>query len=307
MRKILVILGPTSTGKTNLALLLANKFNGELIACDSRQVYSGLDIGTGKDGAKAWMYDIVSLRKQYTVNDYVKEANKAISNIIARNKLPIIVGGTGLYLKALLEGMPNLGAPIDLNLRKKLEKLPLRNLQKKLQELSLGKWEKMNLSDRQNPRRLIRAIEVETLSLRGVKRSRLLSGLIARDDSILKIGLTAPRQILYQRINDKALEWVSEGIVGEVNCLINRGISKKRITNLGLEYRVIIEYLDNKLTKEGMIKKMQDKVRAYARRQITWFKREKNISWFDITDKNFQGELEKNISKWYHSSYASQN
>ena len=152
-RQLLVILGPTATGKTDLALLLVKKFNGELVSCDSRQVYKGLDIGTGKyPGAKVkvWMYDVADPKRQYSVADYVKDANKVINQILAKKKLPIIVGGTGLYLKALLQGFPHLAIPVDRKLRVKLQKLSLEKLQNKLKNLSPQKWEKMNYSDRQN-------------------------------------------------------------------------------------------------------------------------------------------------------------
>ena len=186
MKKLLVILGPTATGKTDLALYLAKKFNGELVSCDSRQIYGGLDIGTGKmpsnstyevkrirpcrsndigyweiDGIKIWMYDVVSPKKQYSVADYVKDADRVIGEIRAKGKLPIIVGGTGLYLKAIFEGLPNLAIPVDKKLRNRLAKLSKAELQEKLKKVSPEKWESLNQSDRENSRRLIRAIELD--------------------------------------------------------------------------------------------------------------------------------------------------
>lgn len=318
MKKIIAVLGPTATGKTDLAFQLARKFQGELIAADSRQVYRGLDIGTGKmpsrkmtlekskgswkiNGVKVWMYDVVDPKKQYSVASYAKDANQVINKIFKKGKRPILVGGTGLYFKALLEGLSNLGIPMDMQLRKILSSLSLEQLQKRLQELSPKKWKDINNSDRQNPRRLIRAIELSTLSLRGVKRSRLRSGLIARDDKVLKIGLTASREIIYERINNKALEWVELGVVDEVRNLLKKGVTKKRITELGLEYAVIVEYLDEKISLDQMIEKMQNKVRQYAKRQMTWFKKEKEVYWFNITDKNFVPKVEELVNKWYDS------
>src|SRR5258708_35683470 len=152
MKKILIIAGPTATGKTDLAISLAKRLNGELVSVDSRQVYKGLDIGTGKmpgkfkslkrvsgkwivDGVFIYMYDVVNWEKQYTVADDVKDANRVIKDIRKRGTLPIIVGGTGLYLKALLYGLSNLGRPIDKKLREQLEKLELKKLQEKLKVL----------------------------------------------------------------------------------------------------------------------------------------------------------------------------
>ena len=184
---LLVILGPTSTGKTDLALSLAKRFDGEIISCDSRQVYINLDLGTGKlpsqqktlkkgkgfweiDGVKVWLYDVVSAKLQYSVADYIKDAHKVLKDLRERGKLPIIVGGTGLYLKGLVEGLSNIDIPIDKELRKSLEKLSKEELQKKLINLSLKKWNQMNNSDRQNPRRLVRAIELILLSPRVEKQ-----------------------------------------------------------------------------------------------------------------------------------------
>jgi len=315
MQKLLVILGPTSSGKTDLAIKLAKKFNGELIACDSRQVYKKLDIGTGKlpsgkmtvekgkgfwlmGEVKIWLYDVADFKKQYTVYDYVKDANKVIDDIAKRQKLPIIVGGTGLYLRALLEGLPNLAIPVDQKLRKELEKLSLQELQKKLQRLSLKKWKDMNNSDKQNSRRLVRAIEIASADFTsdGVPK-----GLLRGSSKILKIGLTAPKETLYKKINSRVEKWIEEGIIDEVKNLITDGISKERIRNLGLEYKVIIDYLNGEFSLDLAIKKMQNKVRQYARRQITWFRKEKDVSWFDITVAGWVRRVETQVNSWYYA------
>ncbi len=328
MNKLLVILGSTSTGKTDLALGLAKKFNGELVSCDSRQVYIGLDIGTGKmpgkfrslkmengrwivDNIPIYLYDVVNPKRQYTVFDFVKDAKKAINKIQSENKLPIIVGGTGLYLKRLLYGFSNLGIPVDNKLRKSLEKLSVGQLQNKLQQLSLDKWEKMNSSDRQNPRRLIRAIEISVSSLRGAKRRGNLlrisktTSLIARSN-ILKIGLTASREILNQRIDERVISRINQGMIEEAESLHENGLSIKRMKQLGLEYGVLADLIQKKITKEELVKILQGKIRSYAKRQITWFKKEKDINWFDITEKNYLSEVENLISKWYYQANASQ-
>ncbi|MBI2086411.1 tRNA (adenosine(37)-N6)-dimethylallyltransferase MiaA [Candidatus Daviesbacteria bacterium] len=321
--KILVILGPTATGKTDLALFLAKKFNGELVSCDSRQVYIGLDIGTGKmpsekfkvqseklkkesrwweiDGVKIWMYDVVDPKKQYTVANYVKDADKVIKKICANGKLPIVVGGTGLYLKALLEGLPNLIVPLDLKLRKELEKLPLGELQKRLQKISTKKWKDMNNSDRQNPRRLIRAIEIVILS----KTHFDSSSKTKRAADILKIGLTAAREILYQRIDERVIKRIDQGMITEAKSLHTKGLILKRMRSLGLEYRVLADYLEGEIGNiKELIKILQGKIHHYAKRQITWFKKEKGVNWFDITDENYPVKVENLITKWYDLSYA---
>ncbi len=337
MKKLLVILGPTATGKTDLALKLAKKFNGELISCDSRQVYKGLDIGTGKmpinvnretisnkleienlkfkieqgkgywiiNGIRIWMYDVVDPKKQYSVADYIKEAPLAIKQIRAKGKLPIIVGGTGLYLKALLEGLPNLSIPVDQALRKQLQKLSLDKLQEKLQIVSIKGWKKMNQSDRGNTRRLIRAIELSTLSPIG-KSPRTLS--LARDD-IMKIGLIAPREILYKKVDHRVIERIDQGMIDEAKSLHKNGLTYKRMKQLGLEYGVLADYLEGHITgndlqnKQSLLaRRLASKIHGYVRRQLTWFKKEKNTFWFNIAEKNSSVNVEKMIVKWYHAS-----
>lgn len=311
--KLLVILGPTATGKTDLALKLAKKFNGELVSCDSRQVYKDLNIGTGKapsignwkiyngrwiiDGVNLWMYDVVDPKVQYSVAVYVKDAKKIIKNILNKNKLPIIVGGSGLYLKAILEGLPNLAVPVDKNLRKNLEKLSLEKLQKKLQELSSKKWEAMNNSDRQNSRRLVRQIELSftsdggPLALSEAEGKRLL----------LKIGLTASRDILYQRVDKRVLARIDQGMVEEAKRLYRAGLSLQRMKSLGLEYGVLADYLSKKIkSMDELIKIMQGKIHRFVRSQLTWFKKEKNINWFNITDLNYIEKVENKVRKWYY-------
>lgn len=318
INRLLVILGPTSTGKTDLALLLAGKFNGELISCDSRQVYKGLDIGTGKlsdkkalvkrgegfwemDGIKVWMYDVVDFRQQYTIYDYVKDASRVIDNILSRGKLPIITGGSGLYLKALLEGLPNLAIPVDKNLREKLQKLSKKQLQKKLQQISPDTWKKLNESDRQNPRRLIRAIE---LMIGQPKKTRLkIYDLQNKNCHILKIGLAASRQILYQRIDERVVSRIDQGMIHEAERLHKTGLTLERMRKLGLEYGALADYLEGKITnKLEFVKVLQGKIHRFARRQLTWFKKEKDVSWFDITDKSYFAAIANLIAKWYDNS-----
>lgn len=320
-KKILVILGPTATGKTDLAFKLAKKFNGELISCDSRQIYTGLDIGTGKmpsktrnlkmddrrwivDGVVIHLYDVVSPKIQYTVADYVKDAGKVIREIRKKGKLPIVVGGTGLYLKALLYGLSNLAISMDKKLRGDLEKLHLEQLQQKLKILFPTKWKSLNYSDKQNPRRLIRAIELE--SGKGSKGDKGSRSLIKEFD-VLKIGLTASRDMLYKKVDERVISRIDQGMIEEAENLHKNGLSLKRMRQLGLEYGVLADYLEGNIQalpagRQGLIKIMQGKIHGYVRRQLTWFKKEKDITWFNIADKNLLGKLENTVAKWYYSS-----
>lgn len=319
MKGMLVILGPTSTGKTDLALQLASKFQGELVSVDSRQVYKGLDIGTGKlpgqevkvekakgfwemDEVKVRMYDVANPKRQYTVFDYVKDTGRIINDILRRGKLPIIVGGTGLYLKALLKGLPNLAIPVDKNLRKKLEKFSKEQLQEKLQQISPNKWKSLNESDRQNPRRLVRAIELATMRDKNATAVDLMLTTISADllADTLKIGLTAPREILYKRIDERVVSRIDQGMLDEAEELHKKGLTFKRMRQLGLEYGILADYMENKIkNKEELIKLLQGKIHGYARRQITWFKKEKEVFWFDITEEGFAEKIEKLVIKWY--------
>lgn len=317
MNKLLVILGPTATGKTDLAIQLAHKFKGELVSVDSRQVYKGLDIGTGKmpggkfqiekadgywqiNGIKIWMYDVVSPKRQYNAALFVKDANKVIEEIIKRGKLPIIVGGSGLYLKALVDGLSNLAIQLDKNLRKKLYKLSKEQLQKKLRKVSSEKWEGMNSSDRENPRRLVRVIELE-ISPRRSQYGHLRGG--SESYNVLKIGLTAKREILYQKSDERVISRMKQGMIEEVKRLHRQGLTFKRMRQLGLEYGVLADYMDKKFnSQDELIEILQNKIHGFVRRQLTWFKKEKDVIWFDIIKEDYFKSVEELVTKWYDGS-----
>lgn len=316
MKHILVILGPTATGKTDLALDLAKKFNGEIVSCDSRQVYKGLDIGTGKmpggeaevkkgsgfweiNGICVWMYDVADPKLQFTVKDYVDQAAEIIEDISNRGKLPVIVGGTGLYLKALLEGLPNLDIPVDFKLREELEKLSLEELQEKLKSLSPAKWEGLNDSDKKNPRRLLRSIEL--IMMNPYSNKFQISNLKTQNYNILKIGLIAPRQVLNQRIDLRLASRIEQGLIEEAIILQGKGLSLERMRQLGLEYGVLADLLDGRINREQLIMTLSTKIHQYAKRQMTWFKKEKDINWFDISQKGWEQKMEKMFAVWYYS------
>jgi tRNA dimethylallyltransferase len=332
MNKSLVILGPTATGKTDLALQLAKKFEGELVAGDSRQIYQGLDVGTGKlpgkfqitnykfqinsksqisnfqkgkgfwiiAGMKIWLYDIADPKKRYDVSEYVKDAGRVIEDIVSRGKLPIIVGGTGLYLKALLHGLPNLEKPVDPKLREELEKLNLEELQEKLADLSSSVFKSLNFSERNNPRRLIRHIELQSNSS-GTSNIQNTSYNIQNFD-LLKIGLTTARAVLNERIDQRVKSRIEQGMIEEAENLHKKGLSFKRMRELGLEYRYLADYLEGVIKdKEEFITILQNKIHQYAKRQMTWFKKEPGIKWFDIQDEEVSYKVEKLVQEWYNS------
>lgn len=315
-------MGPTATGKTDIALKLAKKFQGEIISGDSRQVYKRLDIGTGKlptksnqvkirkgngfweiNGIKIWAYDLIDPRKQYSVANYIQDAQKYLIDLISRNKLPIIVGGTYFYIKALVDGLENLSQPLDLNLRKKLASFSLGELQQELKKLSPQKWQELNESDQQNSRRLVRAIELLQMNLYRDKKKRWRG--LKKTKDILKIGLIAPREILYQNADRRVLIRINQGMIKEAEKLHQKGLTFKRMKALGLEYAVLADYLQGKIkTLEGpvgFINILQSKIHGFIRKQLTWLKKDPQIKWFDMTESNFEEKIEKMLAKWYYS------
>ncbi len=329
MRKLLIICGPTATGKTQLALALAKQFSGELVSADSRQIYQDMDIATGKDlppGAKVqnaklkikfrkktynlpayivdqvllWMYDVVKPDEDFSVSHYQYLAHKVISHIGEKGRLPIVVGGTGLYLKALTENIESINVPPDLVLRQKLAALTVEELQRKVQELNPKVWGAMNTSDRFNPRRLIRKIEVISLQ----KKPAFAKKIWNEQFNVLNLGLTAPRKTLYQRIDERVESRIKQGIVTEIEKLLRQGYSWDLPAMSSLGSREWKRYFtQNKNTrevsKEKIITQWKFDEHGYARRQITWFKKQSDIVWFDITEPNLVARVAAKVATWY--------
>ena len=316
--KLLCIVGPTATGKTDIGLLLAQKFGGEIIACDSRQVYTGLDLGTGKeandnqtvskfsgywilDGIKIWLYDMVDFNKQYTVADFIKDATTAIKTISNQNKLPIIVGGTGFYLDGLLYGVESDQIPADDELRKKLAAQDLTVTQDLLKQLDEDYFYSLNNSEQNNQRRLIRKIEILQYMQKNPHPVAPKAGL-DRKFNILKIGLTADKETLDKRIEDRVIKRVDRGMLEETKTLQQTGLGYHRMRELGLEYRVMADFFEGIIaTKAEFIFTLQQKIKQFAKRQLTWFKRDKDIVWIDITEKKYAQKVEKLVQDWYNT------
>jgi len=268
--KVIVIVGPTASGKTSLSIKLAKKINGEIISADSRQVYRGLNLGTGKvtkkemSGIKHYLLDVADPKKVFTVTDFVRLGEKAITDIHARGKMPIICGGTGFYIQALVDGLIIPEVPPNPNLRKILEKKKLVDLLEILKKLDPKRYKNI---DKKNPRRIIRAIEIA----KALGKVPTLKTTSRYDPEFIKISL--PKEVLEKRIHERLLARLKAGMVNEVKNLHAKGLSWKRMENLGLEYRFIARYLQNKITKEEMVEQLETAIRQYAKRQITWFKR----------------------------------
>jgi tRNA dimethylallyltransferase len=295
MNKLLVIAGPTATGKTRLAIDLSKKFNGEIVSADSRQVYKGMDIITGKEtarGVRIWLYDVIKPNQKFSVADYYDLAWKAITDIWERKKLPILVGGTGFYVKAVLEGIGTMGIGPDWNLRSKLSNYQINELQIYLKKLDRKRWEKMNESDRQNPRRLIRAIEIAK------NRKSLTVNRESSNFDSLMIGLTAPYKVLYQRIDERVEERLKMGAEREIKKLLDQSYDwDNSVLGTTIGYREWRDFFEGKASKEEVIQKWKYDEHNYARRQMTWFKR-MAVVWFNISLQGWQ-EVEKLVKAWY--------
>ncbi len=289
--KILVIVGPTASGKTSLSIELAKKFNGEVISADSRQVYKGMDIGSGKvtkkemQGIKHYLLDVVSPNTQFSAAKFVKMGDKAIKEIFKKGKLPIICGGTGFWIDALLYGLPETVAP-DWKLRKELEKLSASELFNRLKKL----WpERAKDIDPNNKRRLIRAVE---MALNGQKVLKPQNRVAKYD--VLKIGVLRDKQELRQRIHLRLIERIKQGMILEVANLHKKGVSWKRLDDFGLEYRFISRYLRGLINDQSeMVKLLEIAINQYAKRQGTWFRRDREIQWTKNTIKSV-----KIVKKW---------
>ena len=300
MNRLVIVCGPTGAGKTAVAVALAKKFNGELISADSRQVYRGMDIGTGKDtkslhGVGIWMYDVVDPDELFSVSQYQKKARAYIENIQKRNKLPIIVGGTGLYIQSLIQTVPTMGVAPDTNLRKKLNEYSIEKLQDLIQKKYPEVWKKLNNSDRNNPHRLIRKIELGRAGITVVKKPS-----VAVQD-ICWVGLKAPLGDIYKRIDDRVEARIEQGIIEEVKRLLEKGYTWQLPSMSGLGYREWKNYFDGIKTKGEVIREWKYDEHGYARRQMTWFKRNKNIHWFDVTTGGFKEKIESLVKPWYTS------
>ena len=310
--KLFIICGPTATGKTELGVRLARKFNGEMVSADSRQVYKGMDIGTGKDlsvygDVPVHMLDVASPKKSFSVAQYSELASKALRDIWSRGKLPILVGGTGLYIKALVDGIGTLNIPPSEQLRKEYDGKTVSELFGILAALNPKKARSINESDRKNPRRLIRAIEIVKWNI-----EYGIANVEENKKDILMIGLSASPEVLRQKIDIRINGWVKEGAQDEVKKLIAEGMSWNSQAINAIGYREWKPYFEGKSDKRSLTLRDKEKVISewkknewrYAKRQLTWFKKDKRVNWFSIEDPNWVQSVEKKVRQWYNSYYA---
>lgn len=285
--KVIVIGGPTASGKTALSIELAKQINGEIVSADSMQIYKDMNIGTAKvtenemQGIKHYLVDWVSPDTRYSVADYKIDAEKAIENIISKGKIPIIVGGTGLYVDSLIYGIEYPEIEFDEEYRRKLEKEAdedgLENLYNKAKEIDEQAMQKISINDR---KRIIRVLEIYHATGKNKTEQEIESRKkeVKYDYKIFAINMD--REKLYERINLRVDKMIEKGLIKEVENL-QKKYKHFPTAMQGLGYKEVVEYLQNEITKDEMIEKIKQESRRYAKRQLTWFRKNKQTIWID--------------------------
>ena len=285
-----MVLGPTASGKSDLAVRLAKTFNGEVVSADSRQVYRGMDIGTGTITKKEMqriphhLLSVASPKKIFDVAQWKKKADAAIAGIIRRGKLPIVCGGTGLYIKALIENIAYPDVPPDWKLRVALEKKTTKQLFALLKKLDPARAQAI---DQHNPRRLIRAIEIVKNTGKAVPEKNIKPIY----DTLL-LGVKKSDAELKKRIHARLLARMKKGMVKEAKKLHEGGLSWKRMEQLGLEYKYLALFLQKKMDKRAMTETLETKIGQYAKRQMTWFRAMHTIVWI-ASEKEAENKTKK--------------
>ncbi len=295
--KVIVIVGPTASGKTALSIECAKKFNGEIISSDSMQIYKDMNIGTAKvteeeaQGIKHYLVDFVSPEQRYSVSDFKRDAEEALEEIIAKGKTPIVVGGTGLYVNSLIYGIDYQDMEYDKEYRNELmEKAEseegLKSLYEEAVKIDPEAMEKISPNDK---KRITRVLEIYKQTGMTKTKQEELSRLKEIKYDYRVFAITMPREELYERINLRVDLMIKDGLIEEVESLLKK--YKNFPTAMqGLGYKEVVEYLNGEYSKEEMIDKIKQETRHYAKRQLTWFRRNKEIIWLDKNDG-----IEKNM------------
>jgi len=292
-------------GKSETALKSAHDFNGEIINCDSMQVYKGFAIGTDKmppekrEGIPHHLLSIIEPSAQFTAADFVSLSLKAIETIQQRKKLPIITGGTGLYIKALLNGLfpePKRHHSIRRQLEKEADEFGLEKLRDELKKVDPEYYGKIGKNDRL---RIIRALEVFRATRKPISEHFLNTRSFVEDFNVIKIGLIIDRKTLYKRIEARVDRMFEKGILEEVQKLLKSGIKESSPPFRAIGYKHVLKYLKNKITLDEALNSTKKATRHYAKRQITWFKKMKGIKWFSPYDyDSIKKHISDNLIKW---------
>lgn len=289
-QKVIVICGPTASGKTKLSIEIAKKINGEIVSADSMQIYKDMTIGTAKptpeemQGIKHYLIDFVLPNQRYSVADYNKDALKAIDEIIKKGKTPIVVGGTGLYVNSLIYGIEYSDIEIDLEYRKKLEEIADKEGIEKLYEMAkqIDPEAIKNISEN-DKKRICRILEIYHSTGKNKTEQEKESRKNGPKYQYLLYGITMDREKLYDRINKRVDIMINDGLIEEVQDVVKK-YDEFPTAMQGLGYKEVVEYLNGITTKEEMIEKIKMETRRYAKRQLTWFKKCENIKWIDGLD-----------------------
>ena len=295
MQKVLIIVGPTASGKSALGVELARRFGGEVISADSRQVYRGLDIGTGKitkkemRGIPHHLLDVASPKRALSADDFVKQGRKAIDDIAGRGKLPIVVGGTGFYIDALVGRMTLPDVPPDAKFRKGAQKKTVAQLYAQLTRLDPARAKAMHTpSERNNKVRIIRAIEIaRALGKNPVPESK-------KHYDTLWICIAPSDKELKKKISKRLRDRLGSEMIQEAIRLHKKGLTFKRMRELGLEYRALARFLRGEISKAELVAELESDIWRYARKQIGYWKRNKDIRWFKPTDRRVTGA----VTRW---------
>ena len=286
--KVVVIVGPTASGKTALSIELAKRINGEIISSDSMQIYKDMDIGTAKvtkeeaQGIKHYLIDIISPEERYTVSDFKKDAEAAIKEILEKGKVPIVVGGTGLYVDSLIYGIEYQEMNFDESYRDELMKIA------ETEEGLIKLWDEANSIDPQamlkisknDKKRIIRVLEIYKATGKTKTEQEILSRQKGVEYDYKVFCVNMDREKLYERINKRVDIMIDAGLENEVRNLLEK-YSKFPTTMQGLGYKEVVEYFDGKITRDEMIEKIKQESRRYAKRQLTWFRKNKETIWID--------------------------
>lgn len=290
--KVLAIVGPTASGKTSLSIALAKKYNGEVISADSRQVYTGMDIGSGKVTPEEMgsiphhLLDVADPMDIYNASDFKRDGSRALSEILENNHLPIIAGGTFFYVDMLLGRTSSPEVPPNQTLRSALEQLPSEVLYEKLLKIDPERAEVM---DPKNARRLVRALEIVD-AIGKVPKVETVETY-----NVLTLGISMPKEQLHHNIHVRLHQRLDEGMQAEAEALLAQGVTHERLEDLGLEYRYLSRYLRGELTYEEMTKQLETKTRQFAKRQMTWLKKDPTIVW---VEKNDLEHVFKVVTHW---------
>ncbi|WP_035571783.1 tRNA (adenosine(37)-N6)-dimethylallyltransferase MiaA [Halonatronum saccharophilum] len=295
---LLAIVGPTAVGKTRLSLQLAQDLKGEIISADSMQVYKGMDIGTAKASKKEQelvphhLIDIIDPKEEFSVADFQEKVDGLIPQIYNKGKLPMLVGGTGLYVKSVIEGFifPEMETNWDLreSLEEEAKELGNQHIHNKLREVDPDLADKLHPNDL---RRVIRGIEVYKQTGKTTTHFKRLAQERKPRYKALKIGLKRDRESLYRRINKRVDLMIEEGLLEEVRELYNKGYHRDLISMQGLGYKEILAYFEGEYDLKEAIRLIKRDTRHFAKRQFTWFKRDKSIKWFDVDRYEFENLL----------------